>query len=247
MRATVNLLGLDSSGEYCSVALLRGDALSERHFLAGQSHAERLLPAVHELLAEAGITLADLDGVAFGEGPGSFTGLRIACGVAQGLAWPRGLPVAGVSTLAAIAQACGAPRVLAAIDARMGGIYQTAFEKAEQGWRAAGPAVLCQPQDAPQPEGGGWTGCGSGFAAHGAALRERHGKRLTAIEPDHQPRAAAILALARPRFACGDLVAAAQALPVYLRDKVALTSRERAQGTASGVAAGSSAGGRVAP
>lgn len=239
----MNLLGLDSSGEYCSVALLRGEALSERHFAAGQSHAERLLPAVHELLAGAGISLAQLDGVAFGEGPGSFTGLRIACGVAQGLAWPRGLPVVGVSTLAAIAQSCGAARVLAAIDARMGGVYQAAYERSGDGWREASPAVLCQPQEAPHPEGEGWTGCGSGFAAHEAALRARHGHRLAAVDAGHQPRASAILALARPRFAAGDVVAAAQALPVYLRDKVALTSRERASGAVSGGAASGTAAG----
>lgn len=198
-----------------------------RDTLCGQRHTEVALPMVDALLAEAGLRLSDLSGIAFGAGPGSFTGLRIACGLAQGLAFGAGLPVVGVSTLEALAQASGAHRVIACLDARIGEIYHAAYQREARGWRMMGPAVLCRPEQAPEVPGAGWTGCGSGFDAYGDTLRQRYGGCLDGVLHGLYPRAQDIVELAAPRFAAGEGQDPAEALPIYLRDKVALKESER--------------------
>ena len=184
---------------------------------------------IDALLQEAGMTLQQLHGIGFGAGPGSFTGLRIACGLAQGMAFGADLPLAPVGTLECLAQASGARRVVAALDARMGEIYHAAFELGPAGWQVKCAASLCRPEDAPDLEGVGWVGCGSGFAAHGEALRQRYGKALDATQPDLYPHARDVAALAALIFANGKGVDSAQAAPVYIRDKVALSIVERAE------------------
>jgi tRNA threonylcarbamoyladenosine biosynthesis protein TsaB len=223
----LNILALETSSEYCSVALLAGGEMLAREALALQRHSELVLPMVDEVLAEAGLALRDLDGIAFGAGPGGFTGLRIACGVAQGLAFGAELPVVGVCTLEALAEQAGAERVIAALDARMGEIYHAAYERAGGGWRALREPSLCQPVDAPQVPEAGWTGCGSGFDAHGAILRERYDGRLARVLPGLHPRAEEMARLAAPRFAAGQGADPAEAYPLYIRNKVALKSHER--------------------
>ena len=135
----MRVLAIDCSTEWLAVALGDASGFHERREHAGQTHSERVLPLVDALLAEVGWKLADLGGIAFGAGPGSFTGVRIACGVAQGLALGRGLPVAAVSTLEAIAQdahrAHGATRVFACTDARMKEVYVAAYDRADARWR----------------------------------------------------------------------------------------------------------------
>jgi len=173
-----------------------------------------------------------LDAVVFGAGPGAFTGLRIACGVAQGLALPRNLPVLGVCTLEALAEQAladdpGADRVIACIDARMGEIYHAAYRRTAQGWEARDAPALALPEELPVPEGGGWVGCGTGFRAHGAALSLRFGPHLTRVDPDALPRASAMLRLALPRLAAGEGKDPAEAVPLYVREKVALKIHER--------------------
>src|SRR5262249_23857565 len=142
----------------------------ERVEQAGQRHSELLLPMVRELLAEEGIALADLDGFAFGAGPGSFTGLRIACGVAQGLALGPGKPVVGVPPLEAMAEAArlryGATRVLAALDARMQEAYLAAYEHDGERWRAVFEPAAVKPAAAPLSSGSDWLAAGPGFAAY---------------------------------------------------------------------------------
>jgi tRNA threonylcarbamoyladenosine biosynthesis protein TsaB len=223
----MNILALDTSTEYCSAALWRDGRVCERVAEAGQSHSRLLEGMVDAVLADAGMRLTALDGVAFGEGPGSFTGLRIACAVAQGLAFAADLPVAGVGTLKAMAAASGASRAICCIDARMHEVYHAAYVLEDGHWREVSAPRVCVPMQVPLPEGEGWIGCGSGFAAHGDWLRERLADALAAVRPDIHPQARAIAALAAPVFAAGEGLPAERAAPVYVRDKVALKTVER--------------------
>lgn len=179
------------------------------------------------LLRQSGLVLRDLDGIAFGRGPGSFTGLRIACGVAQGLALGAGLPVLGVSTLEAMAEEAGAARVVTCLDARMNEVYAAVWRRADQGWLAEAEAVVCPPAAAPLPTTGGFLGCGSGFAAYPDILAAHYGDRLAEIRPQVIPHARAVARLAVPRFAAGQGVPPELAEPFYVRDKVALKIGER--------------------
>lgn len=224
----LKILALETSTEYCSVALWRDGAVDAREALAGQRHSELLLPMVDALLRGHGLAIKDLDGLAYGEGPGSFTGLRIGCGVTQGLALGAGLPVVGVGTLLALAEATQAASALCCLDARMGQIYHAAFARSGAAWNTVHPASLCVPVDAPPLPAGAWTGCGSGFKAHGTALRERYDGRLSAVMQDLFPHARHIAQLAVREFESGKGVPAEQAIPVYIRDKVALRTDERA-------------------
>lgn len=223
----MNILALETSTEYCSVALWRDGVVSSRCEAVGQKHSEMLMGMIDGLLQDAGLKIRDMDGIAFGMGPGSFTGVRIACGVAQGLALGANLPVAGVCTLEALAQAAGHDRVIAVLDARMGEIYHAAYEREGEGWVAASEPCLCKPEDAPFVTGENWFAAGSGFAVNGAALEARYAGQLHGLDGSAVPQAAAIAVLGAARLLRGEGADAAQALPLYLRDKVALTTRER--------------------
>lgn len=223
----MKILAFDTSTEYCSVAVWANGEMSARDVAAGQRHSELLLPLVGEMLAERGLGLRELDGIAFGCGPGSFTGLRIGCAVAQGLAFGADLPVIGVCTLQALAQGADSGRVIACLDARVGEVYHAAYERDSAGWREVLAPGLYAPQDAPSVAGEDWTGCGSGFAAHGDALRERYAGQLQRVIAEAFPPARDIALLAAPRFANGEGGDAALAAPLYLRNKVALKTSER--------------------
>ena len=223
----MKILALETSTEYCSVALWRDGAVDEDGRHAGQRHSELLLPMAHGLIASRGLKVNDLDGIAFGEGPGSFTGLRIACGVVQGLAFGAGLKVAGVGTLLAMAAAAGADRVVCCLDARMGEIYHAAYARSGAGWDTVHAPGLWSPEEAPELPTGTWTGCGSGFAAHAQALGRRYGGRLSAIMPEVVPHARHVAELGALDFAAGRAVLPERAVPLYLRDKVALKTAER--------------------
>jgi len=216
----VKFAAFETSTEWCSVALWRDGELSAIEQRAANRHGELALPMLERLLAAAGLKVADLEAIAFGAGPGSFTGLRIACGIAQGLAFARGLPVLGVSSLEAMAEECGAPRVVACLDARMGEVYYSALEKRGARWAEVVPAQCVAPAAAPRPPGEGWVGCGNGFAVYGTM-------GLRSVYPEIHPGAAAVARLAAPRLAAGEGMDAARAAPNYLRDKVALTTEER--------------------
>lgn len=223
----MNLLALESSTELCSVALWRDGRVAASEAADGQRNSEVLLPLVDALLAAQGVARADLDGVAFGAGPGAFTGLRVACGVAQGIAFGCDLPVAGVATLRALAEAVQAPRVVCCLDARMGEIYHAAYEKNGDDWREVCAPSLCKPAAAPALPGSGWTGCGSGFDAFGAELKSIYGAQLDAVRAGIMPHAREIAILAARAFARGEAVAAERAAPLYVRNKVALKVGER--------------------
>ncbi|HVW63608.1 MAG TPA: tRNA (adenosine(37)-N6)-threonylcarbamoyltransferase complex dimerization subunit type 1 TsaB [Nitrosospira sp.] len=223
----MRILALDTSTEHCSVALLLDGQMLGRETLAKQSHSELLLPMIQQVLQEAAVKLPQLQGIAFGAGPGSFTGLRIACGVAQGLAFGADLPVAGICTLEAMAEEAGCSRVVAAIDARMGEIYQAAYMKSGDEWVAESQSVLCSPRHAPLLPGVDWTGCGSGFDVYGEALRLRYDGCVSHVVPGIRPQASAIARLAMRRFMNGMGIDPAEAAPIYIRNKVALKENER--------------------
>jgi len=225
----VRILALETSTEYCSVALWQDGTLQERSERVGQKHSEILMPMLDGLLQDSGFRIQDMDGIAFGAGPGSFTGVRIACGVAQGLALGTGLPVVGICTLQALALAAGHDKVIAALDARMAEVYYAAYEKRDGQWLAVHEPGLCLPQDAPQVTGRNWFGSGSGFLVHGDLLCKQYAANLAGIDAQAVPQAGAIAQLAAPLFATGKGVDAAEALPLYLRDKVALKTSERMQ------------------
>lgn len=211
----------ETATDWCSVALwLEGEvrSLEQR---APNGHAELALPMLERLLAGAGLGAGGLQAVAFGAGPGAFTGLRIACGLAQGIAFARDLPVIGVSTLEAMAEESGAARVVACLDARMGEVYHAALDRQGGRWREVVPARCTRPADFAPPPGEGWIGCGNGFAAYGPMGMAR-------VLPEVHPTAAAVARLAAPRLAAGEGVDAALAAPNYVRDKVAFTRAELA-------------------
>ena len=223
----MKVLALETSTEFCSVALWQDGVVTSKSEKVGQRHSELLMAMLDGVLAEAGIKLAQLDGIAFGAGPGSFTGVRIACGVAQGLALGANLPVIGICTLQAVAQGSGKNRVIAALDARMAEVYFAVYEKCEGAWLTVCAPCLCLPQDTPAVEGADWLGAGSGFAAHGTMLQARYDGQLGSIDASCVPQASAIAELAAPMFAAGLGLDAALAMPLYLRDKVALKTSER--------------------
>lgn len=223
----MKLIALESSTRYLSVALWQDGALSERAADIPNGGSDRLLPWLSELLAEAGLVLSDLDGIAFGAGPGGFTGLRLSCGLAQGLAAGLDLPVLAVSTLEALALSAGAEKVCACLDARMNEVY-CAFYVVRGDSLETVMAPICTPPAAlAAPSGAGWLGCGDGFSAHPELLAAALGGALAGVRADHRPTAAAVARLAAPRLAAGAGVDAALAMPFYVRNKVALTTRER--------------------
>ena len=223
----MKILALETSGDTCSVALWRNGVIDDREMLAEQRQSGLLLEMVHELLNACSEKLRDIDGIAFGAGPGSFTGLRIACGVAQGLAMGLDKPVVGVATLQALAEATGAQRVTCCVDARMSEVYQAAYEKIGDSWNTVQDPGVCAPDAVPPLPGTGWMGCGNGFAVYGDALRKRCGSQLASIDSALHARARDVAVLAAPVFARGGGLSAEYAAPLYVRDKVALKTHER--------------------
>lgn len=227
----MKLLAFEASTRRLSVALWCDGALAEKSAEVPNGGSERLLPWANELLAESGLTLKQLDGIAFGAGPGGFTGLRLACGVTQGLACGLDLPVVPVGTLAALALEFAAnegdSRVLACLDARMNEIYVAAYAVDGASVEELMAPKVGAGETAPLPDGTGWHGAGDGFAAYGAVLRRRMGERLASADAHVLPTAGAVARLAAPVLLVGGGVDAALAVPFYVRDKVALTTAER--------------------
>ena len=232
------LLAIDTATEACSAALGFDGKIIERSELAPRRHAELILPMIESLLAEAGLTRRDLDGIAVGRGPGAFTGVRLAISVAQGLALGLDLPVVPVSSLAALA--LDAPddaahrddAILAVIDARMGEVYAGAFRRTDDGLvepisdETVGPAEKWNLPQSTQSTVQEWSVVGTGWDAYRDALAARLGAPPAFANGARYPQARAVLRLAVPRFARGEGLVPEAALPIYLRDKVALTMEE---------------------
>jgi len=226
----MKVLAFETSTEACSVALHVDGRVLERFEIAPRRHAELALPWAEALLAEAGLGRSQLDAIAVGRGPGAFTGVRLAIGLAQGIALALDLPVAAVSTLQALALRAPAEagKVLACIDARMGEVYAATYAREGEDWRALGremvlpPSTLVLPDDAP-----GWYAVGTGMAAADGLLREQLATRLAGVDAAALPHAADVLALALPAIERGEALAAERLEPAYLRDNVALTLIEQ--------------------
>ena len=232
--ALPKLLAFDTSTEHLSVAVLHGDTLHAHNGVGGAQASTTLLPLIQQLLGEAGLALGELDAIVFGRGPGSFTGLRTACSVAQGLAFGANVPLLPVDTLLAVAEearhAFGAKQVVAVLDARMDQLYAARYD-----FEANGPLggndepLLLSPEALEVPAG--WALAGNAFAAYGPRLAP------AAARHDALPTATAMLRLAPALLVAGRTVPAAQAWPLYVRDKVAQTTEERAAIKAAAAAA----------
>lgn len=226
----MKLLALDASTEFLSLALRTDNNIYKYDQDVGQTASQIILPQIQHLLDEANLELKDLDGIAFGAGPGSFTGVRIACGVAQGLAFGANIPVVGINVLMALAKASGADRVIAAADARMREVYHAVYEKEGDGWLEVHAAGVYKPSDVPTVDGSGWVGVGTAWKVYDDILSQRYQDNIVSKRPEMTPMADSIIALAMPLFEAGLVSQASVAKPIYIRNRVALTSKEREQG-----------------
>jgi tRNA threonylcarbamoyladenosine biosynthesis protein TsaB len=230
----MKILAVETATEACSAAVLIDGRIIERYQLAPREHNRLILPMVEAVLAEAGLAVSQLDALAFGRGPGSFTGVRIATGVIQGIAFGADLPVVPVSTLAALSlealDETGAEHAYACIDARMGEVYWGVYRRVGEGVSGAetsslvklvGEEAVLPAERVAFPEDSRGVGTGSGWGTYGAVLRERLGSRVAAVLEGRFPRAGVVARLGAGDFTRGLAVAAERALPVYLRDKVA--------------------------
>jgi tRNA threonylcarbamoyladenosine biosynthesis protein TsaB len=226
------ILSIETSCEHGSIALLCGEEVLSRALpVGGNTHSGALLPAIRQLLAEAGTPVSALNVIAFGCGPGAFTGVRLACGVAQGLALGGGLPVAAISSLEALALPFvdRAAKVYCAMDARMSEVYVAMFASPHGVLQTVTDATCVPPDAAPLPEAGEWSGIGTAFAAYAPQLAGRLGERVNVLDAAAVPQAASVarLAAAKPALWLDPALAA----PDYVRNRVALTTAERlAQG-----------------
>ncbi len=218
----MKIVALDTSSIACSVALLLDEKISFLHRILPLQQAQSVLPMIQELLSSHKITLNQLDAIAFGRGPGSFTGVRIAASVTQGLAYALQLPVIPISSLAALAQAAymelGWEKLLVGVDARIQEVYWGAYEVDEKGLaQLFGQEVICTPQQIPFPNDKAWYGVGNAWQVYANVINYIPLK----VDATCLPTAQAILELAKVKYDRKEWVSAQEALPVYLRDSVA--------------------------
>ena len=219
----MKLLAIDTSSLACTVGLLDGESIVARYEEQPREHTRILMPMVADVLAEAGLELGDLDGIALGNGPGSFIGMRIGAAVAQGLAHGAGLPVVPVSSMAAVAQSAGGPgqTVVVAQDAHMSQVYLGIYRREADGLaRATSPECLHDPAPIAADFDAPATAAGAGFERY-PALLEANRDRLEGAPEVLYPHARGVLALAAAAFADGGAIDPADLRPAYLRDQVA--------------------------
>lgn len=222
----LKILAVDTATEACSAALIIGSEKIERYRVAPREHSLLILGMVEAVLKEADLSLNQLDALAFGRGPGSFTGVRIATGIIQGLALAVDRPVVPISTLAAMAQICFSKynenTVFSALDARMEEVYWGVYEKSEDGFPSlVGDETVTHSEQVRFPENARGVGAGSGWHSYQSELTKRLGRSVIDIDSQCLPSAGAIAELAVNGFLSDQGVAAEQAIPVYLRDQVA--------------------------
>ena len=219
----MNLLAFDTSTDTLFIAMQRGDQLWQHQAAGGPNSSATLIPSIQQGLQALGLTFRDLNAIVFGRGPGSFTGLRTSCAIAQGLAMGADLPLLPVDTLLAVAEEArylhGVHEVLAVLDARMSEVYHAGYRWDGSQWQATQELGLCAPEALQVPAGTALVG--NAHAAYPAQLAP-HAQHLAAL-----PTATALLRLAPGLIADGQLVDASYALPLYIRDKVAKTTAER--------------------
>ena len=222
----MKILALDTSTEACSAALLVDSKMYNRYTVEPRQHAKLILPMLEEVLTEAKVTLTELDALAFGCGPGSFTGVRIATATAQGIAASANLAVIPISSLAAIAQRAvdekDVDNIACAIDARMSEVYWGCYRRNDEGRvELEGNECVIAPHAVPLPQDSNWTGAGTGWSAYEEQLTSRMGSALAGLQAGLLPNAMAIAKLAAVSLLRGKTLPAEQAIPVYLRNQVA--------------------------
>jgi tRNA threonylcarbamoyladenosine biosynthesis protein TsaB len=217
----LKILALDTATENCSAALWMSGSVLQREAEAERGHAELILTMIDELLKESATRLSDLTAIAFGRGPGSFTGVRLAASVTQGLAFGAGVPIVPVSDLRAVAQRIATKHVLVCNDARMQEVYWGCFERGPDGlMQAVTGERVSKPADVQLPTGWKGVGAGRGFAAY-TMLQERLADHLSNIEPTVLPRAHEVVLLAVEEVRAGRTQPPESAVPTYIRDDVA--------------------------
>jgi tRNA threonylcarbamoyladenosine biosynthesis protein TsaB len=222
---SIKILAVDTSTDSCSAALLIDNIVIERYKFAPRLHAQLILPMIQSLLTETTLALSNLDAIAFGHGPGSFTGVRIAASIIQGLAFGANLPVIPISSLRGLAQsayrAFNAKKVLAAFDARMQEIYWSAYAINTNGlMQEVIPDCLCKPENIIIPENDNWFGAGDAWGTYNNILAGKLGTKLIKTEANLYPHAQDIARLALADFLAGNTVTASNALPKYLRSDI---------------------------
>lgn len=223
----MKLIALEASSDRGSAALWVDGEVAVRAGDGRHTHSELMLPWVGSLLAEAGLSVRQLDALAFGSGPGSFTGLRLACGAAQGLALAADLPAFAIGSLDAMALGSAQAQVYVCVDARMNGVYCAAYECRGIELATVIAPLVCAPEDVPLPAGRGWFGCGDGFATYDAAASRRLAAHVTHVDAAAHCHARNVARLAALRYERGERPDAATAAPLYVRNKVAFTTAER--------------------
>ena len=226
----MKLLAIDTTETACSAALLIDGQVDEQFDIVPRRHSELILPMIDALLQDAGLNPAELDALAFARGPGSFTGVRIAAAVTQGIATATGLKVVPVSSLLALAQGAirehGVTKVLAGLDARMNEVYWAVCEAGQDGVaRFVEEEVVCAPEKVPLPAGSDWYGLGSAWEGYPDVLAVRLNGSMSGYDANAMVHAQDVARLAVAEFASGNAVSAEHALPVYLRDRVAKKMR----------------------
>jgi len=234
MDGSAKILAIDTATEACSAALYIDGVITEKYQLAPREHTQLILKMIESLLADAQLNISDLDALAFGRGPGSFTGVRIATGIVQGLAFACELPVVGISTLASIAQLAydnhQHENVLAGIDARMGEMYWAGYQLGENnlmilcGEEKVSPAQAVVVDEGLSSE---WCGAGSAWERYAEQLNQQLGTQIIDVHADYFPRSATIVKLAVAAYRRGEAVDAKQAQPVYLRNDVAKKKKDQ--------------------
>jgi tRNA threonylcarbamoyladenosine biosynthesis protein TsaB len=223
----MKILAIETSTTACSVALLIEDEIKFLHKIAPMQQAKLILPMINDILESNNIKLNQLDALAFGCGPGSFTGVRIAISVMQGLAYASQIPLISISSLAAVAQAAytdlGWKKLLVAMDARINEVYYGAYQINEHGLAyLIGEETVCPPQQVKFSEENDWYGVGNGWQVY----HEQLAKQPVAIDDTRLPLATAVALLAKQKHQERDWVSPAEALPVYLRNNVAIKSKK---------------------
>ncbi len=228
----MKILAIDTSASACSIAISIDDTIYAVHHVAPMEQAQKILPLIQIQLDDAKIKLNQLDAIAFGCGPGSFTGVRIAASVVQGLAFATGLPIIKISSLAAVAQAAyqdlGWAKILVGMDARIQEVYWGAYQVNPEGLvELIGTEIVCPPQDVSLPLGTDWYGVGSAWDVYQTELLTRLPFKPLAQDATRLPMASAILQLAKEAYLRKAFTPLDQAMPVYLRDNVAIKQKDK--------------------
>ena len=227
----MNILALDTCTESCSAALLYQGQLYEQTEITQRGHSDLILGMMDVLFEQAGTSISSINAVAFGRGPGSFTGVRVGVGVAQGIAYARDVPVIPVSSLAALAQSAvdtlNVEQVAVAMDARMSEIYCASYQCEDGLVHILDQERVCPPEQFIPESDQQWVGVGTGWGEYDAILRDNFTRKLAQVSVEHYPQAASIIKLAQREIEAGRMLPADQALPVYLRNNVAKKKGEQ--------------------